>query len=176
MIPASNSKFTLSRTLHHRTSTAMTPASPRARRLAASAGRGFPASVASEARGRGPMARLPQEHGAVRTRQLITEIAKALDGKEEPDEKTIEIVAGVFEAGGVARPAEAEGNSKSRNTTKILLRQDKETLPKLTDVFKKKWTASPKEAKRLEATRRGSAICRLRPFRAQYCLVWPQAQ
>ena len=96
------------------------------------------------ARQEGPMAGLLEEHGAVRTRQLITEIAKALDGKEEPDEKTIEIVAGVFEAGGLERPAKAEGSSKSRNTTKILLFLDKETLPKLTDVFKKKWDSLSK--------------------------------
>jgi CRISPR system Cascade subunit CasC len=106
-----------------------------------------------------PMAELLENQGAVRTRQLIMEIAKAVDNKEEPDEKTIEIVAGVFEAGGLERPvkrsgkvkgqgAEATGEdgeingndgSESKNTTKILLFLDKEAFPKLVDVFKENW-------------------------------------
>ncbi|PKH45759.1 CRISPR-associated protein Cse4 [Dehalococcoides mccartyi] len=107
----------------------------------------------------GPMAELLENQGAVRTRQLIMEIAKAIDTKEEPDERTIEIVAGVFEAGGLERPAKRSGKVKSQaaeaigedgeingnegfesgNKTKILLFLDKMAFPKLIDVFKENW-------------------------------------
>lgn len=111
------------------------------------------------ARREGPMADLLEQRGAIRTRQLILEIAKALDEKEEPDARTIEIVAGVFEAGGLERPPKKGGKAKSqetdlateeaeergdaasesKNTTKILLFFDKGALPKLVDEFKKNW-------------------------------------
>lgn len=81
----------------------------------------------------GPMAALLEQQGAVRTRQLIVTIAKAIDEKDQPDDKTVETVAGVFEAGGLDRPSE------SKNTTKIIVFLDKEALPKLVAVFKKNW-------------------------------------
>jgi len=122
----------------------------------------------------GPMAELLEQHGAIRTRQLITEIAKALDKKEEPNEKTIETVAGVFEAGGLERPmkkggkkkspetdADDEvgdesggGDSESRNMTKILLFLDKEALPKLVNVFEENWDSLARGKKEVkDATR-----------------------
>jgi len=117
----------------------------------------------------GPMAELLEKQGAMRTRQLIVEIAKAIDGKEEPDEKRVEIVAGVFKAGGIERPAKegrkgenakgqdtddngedresSDESSKSKNTTKILLFLDKEALPKLVKVFKDNWDSLVKGKK-----------------------------
>ncbi len=83
----------------------------------------------------GPMADLLEQHGAVRTRQLIVEIAKAIDKKDEPDSDTVQVIAEVFEAGGLERSA-----SESKNTTKILLFLDKEALPKLVNAFKEDWT------------------------------------
>lgn len=106
----------------------------------------------------GLMADLLEDQGAIRTRQLIMEIAKGISG-EEPDAKTIETVAGVFEAGGLERPAKRSGKTKSseaetagednetnsnedsesKNTTKILLFIDKQAIAKLIDVFKDNW-------------------------------------
>jgi len=98
----------------------------------------------------GPMAKLLEQHGAVRTRQLIVEIARIIDGKDVPDEKVIETVAEVFEAGGLERPAKGGDNIASKNVTKILLFLDEEALPKLAKVFKDAWsdlTKGKKEAK-----------------------------
>jgi len=111
------------------------------------------------------MGELLEKQGAVRTRLLITEIAKMIDGKNDPDEKVIETVAGVFEAGGLERPAkrggkvkqttthreeagdeqgddssEIAGERESKNTTKILVFLDKEALPKIVKVLKDNWT------------------------------------
>ncbi len=114
------------------------------------------------ARRGGSMAELLEQQGAVRTRQLIVEIAKAIDEKDEPDEETVEVVAGVFEAGGLERRLKKGGKAKkagkqeeeagnqegddsgvgaseSKNTTKILVFLDKEAFPKLVRVFKDRW-------------------------------------
>src|SRR3989304_2632227 len=56
------------------------------------------------ARREGAMAELLEKHGAVRTRQLIIEIAKAIKDQKDPDQKTIDTIASVFEAGGLERP------------------------------------------------------------------------
>jgi len=95
----------------------------------------------------GPMAKLLEQRGALRTRQLIVEIAKAIDEKDEPAQKTIDTVAEVFEAGGLERRDES---AEPKKTTKILLFLDKAALPKLTKVFKDKWadlTKGNKETK-----------------------------
>jgi CRISPR system Cascade subunit CasC len=100
------------------------------------------------ARREGPMAKLLEERGALRTRQLVVEMAKAIDGNGEPAQKTIDTVAGVFEAGGLERRGE-EG-AEGKKTTKILLFLDKEALPRLAKVFKDNWadlTKGKKETK-----------------------------
>jgi CRISPR system Cascade subunit CasC len=121
----------------------------------------------------GPMAELLERHGAVRTRQLIVEIAKALDENQEPDEKTIEIVAGVFEAGGLERSAKKGGKGKgqetdasnedaekgneaiaSKATTKILLFIDRESIPELVTVFKDNWSDLSKGKKEVKEAAR----------------------
>ncbi|MGO9118468.1 MAG: type I-E CRISPR-associated protein Cas7/Cse4/CasC [Desulfomonilaceae bacterium] len=84
-----------------------------------------------------PMAELLEERGAVRTRQLIVEIAKAIDAKDEPDQKTIDVVAEVFKAGGLERPG--EDSAEPKNTTKILLFIDKDASRELKKVFKDNW-------------------------------------
>jgi len=122
----------------------------------------------------GSFAELLEASGAVRTRQLIVEIAKAIEGTDEPDDKTIETVAGVFEAGGLERPTKKGGKTtktqadepessetsndeddmkaqaESKNNTKILVYLDKDALPKLVTVFRNKWkdlTKGKKETK-----------------------------
>jgi CRISPR system Cascade subunit CasC len=86
-----------------------------------------------------PMAKLLAEVGAVRTRQLIVEIAKQIDGKDEPADATIKVVADVFEAGGLEKATET-----GKNTTKIIVFLDKAAMPKLVEVFKKNWEALAK--------------------------------
>src|SRR3989338_573971 len=78
------------------------------------------------ARREGPMGELLKEQGAIRTRQLIVDIAKKIDKKDEPSDETLKVVTSVFEAGGLEKSSEA-----SKNTTKILVFLDKESLPKL---------------------------------------------
>jgi len=127
-------------------------------------------------RRQGPMAELLEQHGAVRTRHLIVDIARALCGGDEPDEKTIETVAGVFEAGGLQRPARRGGKGQTqeaetaaedddgeagegaaeeaKNTTRILVFLDKDALPKLVEVFRANWDGLTKGTKKTkEATR-----------------------
>lgn len=110
----------------------------------------------------GSMAELLEQRGAVRTRQLIVEIAKTIDEKNDPVQKTIDTVAAVFEAGGLERPAkkgkknkktqdqesaisaeqtesEDENATEAKNITKILLFFDKDAFPKLVEVFKDNW-------------------------------------
>ncbi|MDD5219468.1 MAG: type I-E CRISPR-associated protein Cas7/Cse4/CasC [Candidatus Bipolaricaulis sp.] len=114
------------------------------------------------ARRAGPLAELLELQGALRTRQLIVEIAQALDGTEQPDEKVVETVASVFEAGGLERPARrggktkktkgqesdeanedeeegGDGSSEHKSSTKMLVFLDREALPKLVKVFRDDW-------------------------------------
>jgi len=94
-----------------------------------------------------PMSRLLEQGGAWRTRQLILEIARAIDEKDEPAQKTVDTVADVFEAGGLER---REKGSEPKKTTKILVFLDKGALPEITKVFKDKWadlTKGKKETK-----------------------------
>ena len=132
----------------------------------------------------GHMAKLLEQRGAVRTRQLIVEIAKAIDGKEEPAQKTIDTIAAVFEAGGLERPVKRGGNAKKaqdqgsantdaqaedsaedsaepKNSTKILLFLDKDALPKLKEVFKDNWddlTKGKKDIKEIARDKVGKII------------------
>ncbi len=85
------------------------------------------------------MVEILQSRGAVRTRQLIVEIARRIVGKEEPDKKAVETVASVFEAGGIERPKRAEGSTEGKNTTTVVVFLDKDALPKLVAAFKEKW-------------------------------------
>jgi CRISPR system Cascade subunit CasC len=97
----------------------------------------------------GPMSELLEQCGAFRTRQLIVEIAKGIDKKDKPDDKTLAVVTSVFEAGGLEKSGEA-----SKNTTKILVFLDKEALPKLVGVFRENWEDLTKENKKTQETSR----------------------
>lgn len=89
------------------------------------------------ARREGPMAKLLEQAGAVRTRQLALAIAKAIDENDEPSPKTIDTVAAVFEAGGLER--RSQHSEEQKNATKVLLFLDKAALPRLAQVFKDNW-------------------------------------
>lgn len=102
----------------------------------------------------GPLSKILENNGAIRTRQLILEIAKGLEKKEKTDEKTIDIVSEVFEAGGLERQVKSEGSALPKNITKILVFMDKNALPELMRIFQENWdglTKGKKESK--EATR-----------------------
>lgn len=98
------------------------------------------------ARRDGRMAELLQLRGAIRTRQLIVEIAKAIDQKEEAADETISTVAAVFEAGGL--------EPEKGKVTKILLFLDRDALPKLEAVFKDRWADLTKGKKQAKQTAR----------------------
>ena len=108
----------------------------------------------------GSFAELLEASGAVRTRQLIVEIAKAIEENDAPDDKTIETVAGVFKAGGLDRP-KTEDQAKSKNTTKILVYLDKDAFPNLVKVFLDNWsdlTKGKKETKNAVCDKVGKLI------------------
>lgn len=67
---------------------------------------------------------------AVRTRRLIWDIAKRLDGSDEPTEATDKLVANVFDAGGLGR-----GDGK-KETTLILFLPD-ESIDRMVALFQK---------------------------------------
>lgn len=90
----------------------------------------------------GQMARLLEKQGAVRTRQLIVEIAKRIDDSDEPTDATLKTVTSVFESGGLERSSET-----SKATTKIIVFIDKDALPRLAKVFKDNWADLTKEKK-----------------------------
>ena len=97
----------------------------------------------------GALAELLEKQGAVRTRQLITEIAKGIDEKDDPTDSTLKTVTSVFKDGGLEKSSEA-----SKNTTKILVFIDKDALPRLISVFRDNWASLTKEkAKVKEAAR-----------------------
>lgn len=83
----------------------------------------------------GPMAALLEKQGAIRTRQLIVEIAKTIDKKDHPGEETVKVVTSVFESGGLEKSNEA-----SKNTTKILVFLDRGALDNLVKVFRDRWS------------------------------------
>src|SRR5438105_1122976 len=60
-----------------------------------------------------PFAALLEETGgSVRTRMLIVEVAREIDGKpegERPEEGTVKLVADVFKAAGLERPSRRRG-------------------------------------------------------------------
>ena len=100
-------------------------------------------------RRQGRMGEILEKYGAVRTRQLMVEIAKKIDMQDEPTDATLKTVISVFESGGIEKSTEA-----SKNTTKILVFVDRDALPQLLRAFEDNWkdlTEAKKEA--LEAAR-----------------------
>lgn len=94
------------------------------------------------ARREGPMGKLLEKRGALRTRQLIVEIAKQIDKKDEPSNETLKTITSVFEEGGLEKSSDA-----SKNTTKILVFLDKDALPKLVSKFRENWSDLTKAKK-----------------------------
>jgi CRISPR system Cascade subunit CasC len=77
-----------------------------------------------------------------RTRQLIIEIAKKIDGvseSEKPSEKTVKIVAEVFKEGGIERPEDKKKEDAEKDNTKLVIFMDASSIDEMTETFKKRW-------------------------------------
>lgn len=81
--------------------------------------------------------------GSVRTRRLVIEIAKAIDGKtgehEAPTEKTVKLVSEIFKEGGIERP-EAKGGKEGAETekdnTKLILFMNRQAIADMAQACK----------------------------------------
>ncbi len=88
-----------------------------------------------------------QEYGAVRTRRLILEIAKGIDANAEPTERTVKIVAEIFNEGGIERPKVKKGEEAEKDNTKLILFLSRKGITQLTELLKEKWESLASGAK-----------------------------
>jgi CRISPR system Cascade subunit CasC len=79
--------------------------------------------------------------GGIRTRRLITEVAKRVDRAEQPAEKTVSIVAEVFKEGGIERPQVKRGEDAEKDTTKIILFVDAPAIDVIAGHFRDTWSS-----------------------------------
>jgi CRISPR system Cascade subunit CasC len=83
--------------------------------------------------------------GSVRTRRLVIEIAKAIEGKtsehDVPTEKTVKLVSEIFKEGGIERPEvknSKEGAEAEKDNTKLILFMNRQTIADMGAVCKDK--------------------------------------
>jgi CRISPR system Cascade subunit CasC len=80
--------------------------------------------------------------GSVRTRRLVIEIAKAIEGKtgeiEAPTEKTVKLVSEIFKEGGIERPEAKRGEEAEKDNTKLILFMNRQTIVDMGAVCKDK--------------------------------------
>lgn len=81
--------------------------------------------------------------GSVRTRRLVTEIAKAIDGKtgehDVPTDKTVKLVSEIFKEGGIERPeakSSKEGAETEKDNTKLILFMNRQAIADMADACK----------------------------------------
>jgi CRISPR system Cascade subunit CasC len=81
--------------------------------------------------------------GSVRTRRLVIEIAKAIDGKagehEAPTEKTVKLVSEIFKEGGIERPEtrnSKEGAEAEKDNTKLILFMNRRAITDMAQACK----------------------------------------
>ncbi len=85
---------------------------------------------------------LIQRGSGKRTRQLIVEIARKIDGiaeGEKPSEKTVKIVAEVFKEGGIERPEDKKKEDAEKDNTKLVIFMDASSIDEMTEQFKNRW-------------------------------------
>jgi CRISPR system Cascade subunit CasC len=73
--------------------------------------------------------------GSVRTRRLVIEIAKAIEGKtgehDVPTDKTVKLVSEIFKEGGIERPEakkNKEGEEAEKDNTKLILFMNRQAI------------------------------------------------
>ncbi|MGA9994151.1 MAG: type I-E CRISPR-associated protein Cas7/Cse4/CasC [Pyrinomonadaceae bacterium] len=77
--------------------------------------------------------------GGVRTRRLIIEIAKRISSQDPAPEKTVKLVAEVFNEGGIERPKAKKGEEAEKDNTKLILYMDNQAIDKMAAQFKDNW-------------------------------------
>ena len=86
---------------------------------------------------------LEKQGGSVRTRRLIVEIAKGIEGKtghqDVPSDKTVKLVSEVFKEGGIERPEVKKGEEAEKDNTKLLLYMDRQAIDAMALRFKDRW-------------------------------------
>ena len=83
-----------------------------------------------------------REIGGVRTRFLITEIAKRYSGADNPPDEVVKVIADIFKAGGIERPEVKKGEEETqeKDTTKIILFLDNTAIDDMTRVIRENWS------------------------------------
>jgi CRISPR system Cascade subunit CasC len=83
--------------------------------------------------------------GSVRTRRLVIEIAKAVEGKtgehDIPTDKTVKLVSEIFKEGGIERPEvknSKEGSEAEKDNTKLILFMNRQAIADMGGVCKDK--------------------------------------
>jgi CRISPR system Cascade subunit CasC len=92
--------------------------------------------------------------GGVRTRRLILEVAEKISGQKPAPEKTINLVAEVFNEGGIERPKKGEEGEK--DNTKLILFMDRQAIDAMAQEFRNNWdklNGKDKEARQGTITR-----------------------
>lgn len=78
--------------------------------------------------------------GSVRTRRLVIEIAKAIEGKtgehEAPADKTVKLVSEIFKEGGIERPEAKKGEEAEKDNTKLILFMNRQAIADMAAVCK----------------------------------------
>jgi CRISPR system Cascade subunit CasC len=80
-----------------------------------------------------------EANGAVRTRRLILEVADRLAGIGTPPDRTVQIVAEVFAAGGIERPKVRAGEEAEKDNTKLILFMERRALDQIAGHFRDHW-------------------------------------
>jgi CRISPR system Cascade subunit CasC len=77
-----------------------------------------------------------------RTRQLIVEIARKVDGvtdNEKPSEKSVKVIAEVFKEGGIERREDNKKEDAEKDITKLVIFMDATAIDRMAALFKERW-------------------------------------
>jgi CRISPR system Cascade subunit CasC len=77
--------------------------------------------------------------GGVRTRRLILDIAEKVSTQKPAPEKTISLIAEVFNEGGIERPKVKKGEEAEKDNTKLILFMDRQAIDAMAQEFRNNW-------------------------------------
>lgn len=80
------------------------------------------------------------EHGGLRTRRLILELAERLDGQSPASDSTVKLIAEVFREGGIERPQQTRGEDEEKDNTRLIFFIDRSTLDSMAETFRQDWS------------------------------------
>jgi CRISPR system Cascade subunit CasC len=104
---------------------------------------------------------LLESYGAFRTRRLILEISKRIDGEDPPSAETVKLVAQVFNEGGIERPKVKRGEEAEKDHTKLILFLSRSGVDQMVQLFKDTWeplTKGNKQARKVLIDQLGETL------------------